>query len=102
MTVTEAIPRVLRSELTLRGWTLTKLGEAMDPPVNVDQAAKRIKSAGHDLRRLFLVCDAMGADPMEVLIDAFELAEKPPRDRRPDETAAEWAQRIRLDQKGDA
>lgn len=74
MTLTDTIPRVLRSELTLRGWTLTDLGQKFDPPVNCDQAAKRIKSAGRDLRLLLLVCDAIGLDPIDVLIAANGLA----------------------------
>lgn len=75
MSLTETIPRVLRSELTLRGWTLTQLGAKFDPPVSCDQATKWVKAAGRDLRRLSAVCDAMSLNLPSVIETAQQLTE---------------------------
>lgn len=82
MSLTETIPRVLRSELTLRGWTLTQLGAKFDPPVSCDQATKWVKAAGRDLRRLSVVCGAMGLNVAEVVREAQQLTEGQTDDAR--------------------
>lgn len=82
MSLTETIPRVLRSELTLRGWTLTQLGAKFEPPVSCDQATKWVKAAGRDLRRLTAVCGVLGLRPDEVMRSAQQLTEDQTDDAR--------------------
>lgn len=74
MSLSETIPRVIRSHLELRGWSLTHFGkEIAAPPASCDQTRKWIASAGRDLRRLDMICTTLGVRVSEVVAAAERL-----------------------------
>lgn len=73
MSLSDTIPRVLRSELVRRGWSLTQFGERFTPPLSCDRATKRVNAAGRNLQQLESVCQVLGVKPSAVIVDAESL-----------------------------
>lgn len=84
MNLTETIPRVIRSHLELRGWSLTEFGERFAPPVSCDQVRKWIAASGRDLRRLQTLCQALGIRTSSAVEAAEQLIPQP---EKPDDAS---------------
>jgi hypothetical protein len=83
MNLTETIPRVIRSHLELRGWTLTEFGERFSPPASCDQVRKWIAASGRDMRRLEALCHPLGIKASEAVEAAERLIPQPEQPHDP-------------------